>query len=420
MANGFPAKPSGAYRLLHTADWHLGKPLNDRTREPEHQRFLSWLLETVQACEVDAIVLAGDVFDSSHPSQDALASYFNFASDLYRRTKSQLLVIAGNHDSPALLEAPRQALAALKTHVHGFLGDEPEERIVWLPDEQTPRVAVAMVPFLRDRDLRVGRAGEDAKAIRKQLIAGIKQRYDETAKAFRAAGENCPLIGTGHLTVKGGRESSSERGIHIGGLGAIQAKAFAKEYDYVALGHLHRPQACEDDGRVRYSGSPIALSFSEADDTKEVSLIDVTEETVTTHSVLIPLFRRLAQIRTKHPELETAMRSFDPQPGELTTWAEIIVEDCPLGEDLNDQVRAISEDCDFEVLKVIRESVREIDRLAAEEGGDDESAVSLLEQPNEVFDHLLDQHDLETGERESLANAFAILVDLHSQSESSD
>ncbi|MEO1528130.1 MAG: exonuclease SbcCD subunit D C-terminal domain-containing protein [Planctomycetota bacterium] len=417
MKAGLPEKPSGSYRLLHTADWHLGKLLNERSREVEHERFLAWLLDLVKQSKVDAILLAGDVFDSSHPTQAALASYFNFVSDLYRQSECQLLLIAGNHDSPSLLEAPRQALAALKTHVHGFLSESAENRIVLLPNEDQPRVGVAMVPFLRDRDLRVGRAGEDAKTIRKQLVAGIKQRYDETAKAFASLGHNCPLIGTGHLTVAGGRESTSERGIHIGGLGAVKAKAFSSRYDYVALGHLHRPQSCEDDDRVCYSGSPIALSFSESEDRKEVRVIDVTSNQLDISSVPIPVYRRLAQVRAKETDLESTLRSFQVDEGELTTWVEVIVEDCSLGVDVNEQVRAIAEDCDFEVLKVIRESVRVMDRLAAEEGTDEESAVSLLEKPEEVFDHLLNQHELEPAERDSLTNAFSILVDLHSQSE---
>ncbi|MEL6105609.1 MAG: exonuclease SbcCD subunit D C-terminal domain-containing protein [Planctomycetota bacterium] len=415
---GSPDKPTNSYRVLHTADWHLGKSLNERSRALEHQRFLEWMLAAVRSYQVDAIVLAGDVFDSSHPPQDALASYFDFVSDLYRQSDCRLLVIAGNHDSPSLLEAPRRALAALKTDVHGFLQDSASERIALLPNADAPRVAVAMVPFLRDRDLRVGRAGEDAKTIRQQLVAGIKGRYDETASAFKEMRLSVPLLGTGHLTVAGGRESSSERGIHIGGLGAIQAKAFSRHYDYVALGHLHRPQACEPSERVCYSGSPIALSFSESEDIKEVRLIDISEHGLTSSSVQLPVFRRLAQIRAAESELEAVMRSFDAEPGELPTWVEVIVENCSLGDDLNDQIRAIAEDCDFEVLKVIRESSQSVERLAAADGSDDESAVSLLEKPQEVFQHLLDQHELTAEDRESLGNAFSILVDLHSQAES--
>ncbi len=261
-----PAKPAGAFRILHTADWHLGKLLNDQSRDEEHERFLDWLLEFVAENSVDAVLLAGDVFDTANPPQSALARYYDFVSGLFRQGNCALVVIAGNHDSAAQLEAPKGVLSSLKTHVVGFLAEEPKARILGLPSDENPRVAVAMIPFLRDRDLRVGKAGESADEIRAQVLAGITSRYEEAAAA--AVGLKCPVIATGHLTVLGASTSDSERDIHIGGLGAVTSGSFPEVFSYVALGHLHRPQATDASGRVRYSGSPIALSFSEVADEK--------------------------------------------------------------------------------------------------------------------------------------------------------
>ena len=298
-ATPIPIKPVNAYRLLHTADWHLGKTLNDQSREEEHRRFLEWLLVQVEAHGVDAIVLAGDVFDSAYPSQSAQKLYYDFISQLQRFEGCRFAVIAGNHDSPAHLEAPALPLRFLKTFVTGALPREAEDRVLLLPDEESPKVALAMVPYLPERDLRQGKAGETSEQIQRQLAEGIRARYSETAEAMARLHPGVPAVALGHLTVLGSRTSDSERDIHIGGLGAVKPACFDPSFAYVALGHLHRPQAVKGDDRVRYAGSPIALSFSEATDKKEVRIVDVRPDGITDHGLPIPVFRRLALLVTE-------------------------------------------------------------------------------------------------------------------------
>jgi exonuclease SbcD len=412
------AKPAGSYRLLHTADWHLGKLLNDQSRDEEHARFLDWLLEVVKEHEIDAIVLAGDVFDSANPPQSALGRYYDFVSALFRQGNCALAIISGNHDSAAQLEAPRRALHALNVHVTGFLAENPHQRILLLPDESSPRVAIAMLPFLRDRDLRVGKAGEGADEIRDQIVAGIKNRYEEAAKAVQDL--TCPVIATGHLTVVGASTSDSERDIHIGGLGAVTSDAFPTAFSYVALGHLHRPQATDGAGRVRYAGSPIALSFSEAEDAKEVRILDVIDAGLDHYRIPIPIFRKLSQVRTTQAGLERALAPFDTVIGDLRPWLEVVVEDATLEEDLVERVRSLSEGKAFDVLKVLRGKSAPIIGMAVGEATDDEAIESLLDQPVRVFEHLLGEHEqLSEEEIESLKTAFAVLVDLDKQSEPS-
>ena len=144
------------YRILHTADWHLGKLLNDQSRDAEHEMFLEWLLAVVKKEQIDAILVAGDIFDTANPPQSALQRYYDFVSRLFAQGDCQLIIIAGNHDSAAQLEAPKGVLNSLKTHVVGFLPEDPSERILYLPEAENPQVAIALIPFLRDRDLRVG------------------------------------------------------------------------------------------------------------------------------------------------------------------------------------------------------------------------------------------------------------------------
>ena len=411
-------KPKDSYRILHTADWHLGKLLNDQSRDEEHARFLTWLLAAVKEHAVDAIILAGDVFDTANPPQSALGRYFDFISGIFRQGDCSLVVIAGNHDSAAQLEAPKQALHALNVHVVGFLAEKPEARILCLPDEKNPKVAIAMMPFLRDRDLRVGKAGESADDIRSQVVAGIRQRYAEAAQAVKDSGTTCQNLATGHLTVLGAKTSDSERDIHIGGLGAVTADSFPDTFAYVALGHLHRPQTTDDGGRVRYAGSPIALSFSEAEDNKEVRILDVTAKGIAQHGLPIPVFRRLVQVRTTNAGLDTALKEVDPKPGIFRTWVEVVVEDATFEEDLNERVRRLAEENGIEVLKVLRGRPAAITGRTVGEATDDEAIETLLDQPVQVFEHLLGQcGNLDEKEIEKLKTAFAVVVDLDAQSE---
>jgi exonuclease SbcD len=411
-------KPNGSYRILHTADWHLGKLLNEQSREEEHTRFLDWLLQAVADHQVDAILLAGDVFDSGNPPQSAVARYFDFVSSLFRQGDCALVVIAGNHDSAAQLEAPKQALHALNVHVVGSMAVEPEDRILYLPEREHSKVAIAMMPFLRDRDLRVGKAGETADEIRAQLVTGIRQRYDEAAEAFQVGKLGCPAIATGHLTVMGAATSDSERDIHIGGLGAVTSESFSTAFSYVALGHLHRPQATDVNGRVRYAGSPISLSFSECGDRKEVRILDVMPDRIDHQVLPIPVIRRLGQIRTTVAGLEKAMKEFDPAPGELRTWVEVVVEDATLHDDLNEQVQELAEELDFDVLKVLRGRSVVNSAMPAGETTDNETIDLLLDHPVRVFEHLLGKHEqLDEKQVAELKIAFAALLEADAQSE---
>jgi len=407
------AKPEGAFRILHTADWHLGKLLNDQSRDAEHALFLEWLLGAVGEHGVDAVVLAGDVFDTSNPPQSAQRHYYDFVSKLHWQGGCSLAVIGGNHDSAAQLDAPRQVLRALDVHVAGGMAEEPAERILLLPDEDAPKVALAMVPFLRDRDLRVGRAGESADEIRAALVEGIRSRYEETAEAWRALGLDCPVVATGHLTVVGAARSDGERDIHIGGLGAVDAGSFPEDFAYVALGHLHRPQS-PGGGRVRYAGSPIPLSFSEAGDRKEVRILDVGAGGVEQRSLPVPEFRRLAQIRTTAAAMEGELEKFDPGGGELPAWVEVVVGDASLADDLAERARAAAEGRGFDVLKVVRARSGDPVGMSAEGLADDEAVETVLDDPRQVFDRLLEERggQFDEKEREALAVAFDRLMEL--------
>ena len=164
---------------------------------------------------------------------------------------------------------------------------------------------------------------------------------------------------------------------------------------------------------MRYAGSPIALSFSEAEDVKEVRIVDVTQDGIAQHGLPIPVQRRLAQIRTTNAELEKAIEEFDPVPGELRTWVEVVIEDVSNEQDLYERVCRLADDRDFDVLKVLRANAIPVVGMDATEATDDEAFESLLNDPASVFDHLLEeQQHFDDEAIQNLKVAFAELVEL--------
>ncbi|MDE0638447.1 MAG: exonuclease subunit SbcD [Candidatus Poribacteria bacterium] len=280
-------------RILHTADWHIGQRLHERQRHEEHKQFLEWILDTIQEYEVELLLVSGDIFDTSLPSAEATNLYYEFLFRLYNETETYTIIIAGNHDSSRHLEAPREFLKMGRIHVVG-LAKEPADCVVRIPDEN-PRVAVAAVPYLSENELpHVSYESEIEK----------NERYRERLKTFYAdcvshMPEELPKILMGHLFVDGGQETDSERNIQIGGASAVRASDFPGGVNYVALGHLHRPQTIADTVYpIRYAGSPIPMRFNEADYRKKVFLLEISDDGILTQheDIEIPIFKELCTV----------------------------------------------------------------------------------------------------------------------------
>ena len=383
-----------------------------------HRRFLAFLLERIAALSVDALVIAGDLFDSANPPQSAVAQYYDFLSALFRQGGCSVVVVAGNHDSPAHIEAPRQVLRALRAHVAGVMPELAENALVPLPTAEAPQLVVAAVPFLRDRDLRKGESGQGTAEIQRELVQGLKRRYAEVAEAARSwIARGIPVLATGHLTVVGGLTSDSEREIHIGGQGAVAADCFPEVFAYVALGHLHRPQRVGQCEHIRYAGSPIELSFSEAGNAKELRLLEFAEGRLVAQTPLpVPRFRPLAQVTTTPASLEADLRQFQPPPGELPAWVEVIVNDPPAGENVYDRVQRLVEGRDFEVIRVVGRRANPLAGMSAPAGTDAEDLGVLLGDPANIFARrLAAEPGLSDPEREALTGAFHELLNLHDE-----
>ncbi|MDQ2697065.1 MAG: exonuclease SbcCD subunit D C-terminal domain-containing protein [Pseudomonadota bacterium] len=267
-------------RIIHTADWHLGHELHGIDRNFEHRRFLDWLLETLAAREADALIVCGDVFDSANPPAVAQLLLYRFLADLRARLpRVQTVIIAGNHDSPARLEAPRALLKLIDCHVVGTLprinGGLDLERLLIPLRDRDERIAAwcAAVPFLRPADLPPVAADDDHDP----LIEGVRRLYGQVAAAARARRRpRQALVATGHCYMTGTRLSElSERKILGGNQHALPADLFADDIGYTALGHLHLAQAVGNRAGVRYSGSPLPLSLTERRYPHQIVQIDL-------------------------------------------------------------------------------------------------------------------------------------------------
>jgi exonuclease SbcD len=367
------------FRLIHTADWHLGARLIDHDRHAEHAAFLDWLLGQLGSLRPDLLVVAGDIFDTATPPQEALQLYYRFLARLAATVRCRVLILGGNHDSPATLHAPRDLLAALDIRVVATPPADPAEALLVFPE-----AVVCAAPFLRERDLRTAAPGQSPDEIAAALRLGINQHYRALhAAALSAANDNRPLIATGHLTAVGGQLGSSERSIHIGNLGAIDAACFAG-FAYAALGHIHRAQPVGGLEHIRYSGSPLPLSFSEVEVAKEIRVIDVADGVLAHRAVAVPEFRPLLRLSTSAAELPaTLARHAAAADAPFPPWIELTVTDGRAHPDLDRQVREATEGRALRILKVLAPALA-TDPAASAAGAANAPSLQDL-TPEQVF-----------------------------------
>ncbi len=395
-------------RILHTSDWHLGQHFMGKTRQAEHRAWCDWLVQTVQDQQADALIIAGDIFDTGTPPSYAREQYNDFIVQMHG-TGCQLVIVAGNHDSVAMLNESKGLLGKLNTQVIATVGAEPDEQVLLLTQRNGDVGAiVCAIPFLRPRDIQRSQAGQSADDKQSDLQQAIAEHYAQLyarAEAKRAElGVKVPIIGTGHLTTVGVSLTESVREIYVGSLTAFPTDAFPA-FDYLALGHIHRPQKVAGLEHIRYSGSPIALSFDESKQQKELLQIDLDSTGLQAVQVIeIPCFQRLISLKGSLAELE---QQFAALAGELdptaVAWLEIQVEVDDYYADLDERVTALCAELPVEVLRVRRLRGNKVAGLT----GDSGEVLAEL-SPNEVFAKRLENEELSADE-------VKVLTGLHGQ-----
>lgn len=404
-------------RLLHTSDWHLGQSFMGKSRQAEHQALIDWLMTQVREHAVDAVVIAGDIFDTGTPPSYARELYSQLVVRLHDAGVA-LLLLGGNHDSVATLRESSALLECLSTHVVPH-ADAPENQVRVLPLRRTdagrvPGCVVCAIPFIRARDVIQSEAGQSAEDKRQQLVRSIQAYYYATFDAARVlrdalsqeTGRRLPLIATGHLTTVGASATESVRDIYVGTLDAFPTTAFPP-VDYLALGHIHRPQKVGGLEHIRYSGSPIALSFDEADQQKEMLLVDLDESGLAAVTPLpVPVFQRLVTLRGNLKSLAAAFpRIAQDATPDRPVWLEVTVAEDDYLSDLPARIQALAEGLPLEVLRIRRDRGNAAAQLTADAG------VTLDELgPHDVFARRLEQEDLPDDLRQSLTERYRAIV----------
>ncbi|NMY49908.1 exonuclease subunit SbcD [Pseudomonas sp. WS 5011] len=347
-------------RILHTSDWHLGQHFMGKTRQAEHQAFCAWLIEQVRELAVDAVLIAGDIFDTGAPPSYAREQYNRFIVEL-RGTGCVLVVLGGNHDSVAMLGESKTLLAQLGTRViPGVCKQLDEQLLVLHRRDGSPGAILCGIPFIRPRDVLLSQAGQSAQDKQQSLQQAIQQHYQDLyalAEAKRAElGGNLPIIATGHLTTVGASASDSVREIYVGSLEAFPTSAFPPAA-YIALGHIHRPQKVGGLEHIRYCGSPIPLSFDEAKQQKEVLLVELDSSGLRQITALpVPRFQPLLSLRGSLKELDVQIKQAAEQgSAEQPVWLEVLVGTDDYLSDLQLRIAALCEGLPVEVLRIRRE-----------------------------------------------------------------
>ncbi|HEK0415484.1 TPA: exonuclease subunit SbcD [Proteus mirabilis] len=403
-------------RIIHTSDWHLGQYFFTKTRAQEHQQFLDWLLAQIREQQVDAVIVAGDIFDTGSPPSYARELYNRFVVAI-RDTQCQLIILGGNHDSVATLNESKSLLACLNTTVIANVHTEtPQAPIILYQKNHTPGALLCAIPYLRPRDMinsKSGQSGADKQGALKEAIADYYQRQYQTALDLRKQlNVNIPIIATGHLTTIGASVSDSVREIYIGTLEAFNATLFPP-FDYIALGHIHRPQRVNKSGHIRYSGSPIPLSFDESAQQKSVCLIDFEQDKLAEMTLLpIPEFQLLRTLSGSLQEIATQLEKLATQYNEMDTtiWLDIEVSTQDYLSDIQNRIQELTQSPLFEVI-VLRRARKQHQALMQNEK---ETLTELTVY--DVFERRLAQHQFETEEDKTrLTTLFKQAVEMAEQ-----
>lgn len=317
-------------RILHTSDWHLGKKLFKLDRSQEHELFFDWLIETLKSQRIDLLIVAGDIFDSPTPPHQSLELFYQFLHRVSSETQTETLIIAGNHDSGLLIEAPAKLLAPHRVRVWGKLSN-PEHHWyeVTLKGES---LDVCAIPFFRSYELLPHGEGDALEAL----------------KGFLTKKRSHPQLLILHHLAGMFEAAGSEQVISLSGVDSIPTDIL-KSFDYVALGHIHKPQRIGEN--MYYSGSPIPLRFSETKE-KSVVLIDLNQGKLNSSLLLIPVFRKLHIVKCDEHDWREKLSQLEGNSS-LTPMVEVQIKLTTPQVGLIDEIKSILEKKNMELLSYL-------------------------------------------------------------------
>lgn len=312
-------------KILHTADWHFGKYLYKHSLTDQIQCFLNWLLVLLEEESIDILLISGDVFDVTNPANSDKEMYFSFLKSL-RNLQIHTIITGGNHDSVSLLNSSKEYLVLDNIHIVGGATDNIEDEIFHF-NIRNEQVVIAAVPFLRDRDLRTPSTEDENLSREKAIKLGLQEHYQNILQQIKQKYISVPCVAMGHLFAIGSSTSDSERDIHIGNTAAVSHQIF-QGFDYVALGHIHKPQIVGDNSKIRYSGSPTSLSFSEKKDIKQVAVVTVKDSFILEPELIsVPKFRALLRFSGTLEMIKTQVNRYNFPELTLPNFIEVKIEE---------------------------------------------------------------------------------------------
>lgn len=315
-------------KILHTADWHIGQLFHEYDRSYEHQHFLDWLVQILQTEQIDILLISGDVFDISNPSAASTKMFYSFLNQTTKANPNlQIIVTAGNHDSASRLEAPKPLLESSNVHIIGLVEKDEEGKIDYekllVPIQDSSgntKIWCLAVPFLRMGDYP---AVSDCT---NPYTEGVAMLYREAFEyAERKKQEGQLIIAMGHLHTHHAEVTDLDKAerLIMGGVECIPATAFHEDIKYVALGHIHKAQKIGGKEHVRYSGSPLPMSFSELNYKHQVIVFDLDQEISNLEGIEIPVFVALQRIPLGHQPLHEVIAQLEHLP-EMDSFSETL------------------------------------------------------------------------------------------------
>ncbi|WP_440906076.1 exonuclease subunit SbcD [Catenovulum sp. SX2] len=410
-------------RFIHTSDWHLGQNFYGKNRAAEHQAFFDWLISTIQAEQVELLIVSGDIFDTAAPPSYARTLLNQFVIQL-NQLGCQLLLLGGNHDSVAVLNENKNLYQALNTSLISQAANKQDSvnyqqqvQLITDKDGQASAIVVA-VPYLRPRDLLSLETTDsedptDKNTTQNRLLPAIQQHYQQLYQIALAqqqqvateTNKTIPIIGTAHLTIVNAKVTDSVRDIYIGSLEAVPVEALP-EFDYLAMGHIHQPQVIAKKQHIRYSGSPIAMSFDEAKQQKSVVLVDTNKYSTAgdqqaelqIKTLDIPCTQQMRQLKGDIQQVEHQLAELVELQQNI--WLDIEISSDQYHSDLQQKLLSLTAESQLEILRVRRSKKVVQQKLS-------EKSVSLDElSPLDVFNQRVNNLDLPSEQLQALTQLF--------------
>ena len=328
-------------RILHTSDWHIGKKLKEHERLQEFKKFFAWLEKIIVDEKIDALIVSGDIFDNRNPSIESQELYYSFLGKIAGKSCRHVVITSGNHDSAPFIDAPAGIMGRCDVHV---IGRASGNEVITLKDSDGRiGLIVCAVPFLHDDDIRTVKADDTPSEIQMAMKAGIMNHYAEVfEKAREVRGDSdVPIIAMGHLFLEAGKTQAEEgeHALYIGGAIKVGTDIFPEDIAYTALGHLHSPQSVGREN-IRYSGSPVAMTFGELDIPKSVSVVDFDGRNLSRlKEIQVPVFQTMKRVSGDMAKIEADIKELS----ELneSVWVEVTYTGSEAVGDIRERLEGI-------------------------------------------------------------------------------